>query len=286
LDHPGGEDLLRIVTLVENTAGEHHALINEHGISFYIEKDGHKILFDTGQSDAFLKNAAQMRIDLSDLGTVVLSHGHYDHSGGFMHLMNLSKSFHLKIGEGFFDDKYALRKNAYDFLGNNFDQSFLQACMIPYSFVTREVEEILPGVHILSDFSRIHKDEQVNPRFFLFKNGRFIHDPFDDEILLALDIPQGLIVLLGCAHPGMKNMLDAVRLRLGRPIHAVLGGTHLVEAKGEGLERSLEYLNDPEIGIVGVSHCTGEEAMLRLKEENPRYFHNMTGSSLFFDQIF
>ncbi|MBN1332847.1 MAG: MBL fold metallo-hydrolase [Synergistales bacterium] len=275
--------MLRIVTLVENTAGEHHALINEHGISFYIEKDGHKILFDTGQSDAFLKNAAQMRIDLSDLEIVVLSHGHYDHSGGFRHLISLTGSFQMKVGEGFFNDKYALRKNAYDFLGNNFDESFLQTSRVPYSFVTRGLEELLPGIFILSGFPRIHKDEKVNPRFFLLKEGRFVHDRFDDEILLALDSPGGLIVLLGCSHPGMKNMMDAVKQRLGRPIHAVLGGTHLVESKGEGLERSLEYLNDPEIGIIGVSHCTGEEAMSRLKEKNPRYSHNMTGSSLYFD---
>ena len=79
-------------------------------------------------------------------------------------------------------------------------------------------------------------------------------------------------------------MLDAVKQRLGRPIHAVLGGTHLVESRGEGLEKSLKYLDDPDMDIIGVSHCTGEEAMSRLKEENPRYFHNTTGSSLFFDQ--
>jgi 7,8-dihydropterin-6-yl-methyl-4-(beta-D-ribofuranosyl)aminobenzene 5'-phosphate synthase len=78
----------------------------------------------------------------------------------------------------------------------------------------------------------------------------------------------------------MKNMLDAVTARLRRPILAVLGGTHLVESKGEGLERSLAYLNDGDIKIVGVSHCTGKEAVERLRASNAGFFHNVTGSSL------
>lgn len=276
--------MFRITTLVENSAGEHLALIKEHGISFYIEKDGKKILFDTGQSDAFIRNAAQMGVSLSDIQVVVLSHGHYDHSGGFRDLSEISSSFHLYMGQGFFNDKYAFRNQAYDFLGNNFDESLLIEKNIPYSFVTRQVEEVLPGVYILSDFLRVHEDEKVNTRFFIRRNGQFEPDHFNDEVLLALDSPNGIIVLLGCSHPGMKNMLDTVKERLGRPIYAVLGGTHLVEAKGEGLARSLQYLDNPEIGIIGVSHCTGEEAMLRLREDNPCYFHNTTGSSLFFDQ--
>lgn len=275
--------MLRITTLVENSAGEHKALRTEHGISFYIEKDGHKILFDTGQSDALLHNAAQMGIDLCDLEFVVISHGHYDHSGGFRHIACLSNSFQLKIGQGFFREKYAFRKGAYDFLGNNFDESFLNRHGISYDFVSGPAEEILPGVFILSGFPRKHVDEKINPRFFLRADGTFEPDGFDDEILLALESSRGWVVLLGCSHPGMRNMLDVVRDRLEGRICAVLGGTHLVESKGAGLDRSLEYLNDSGIDIVGVSHCTGKEAMSRLQDMHAGFFHNVTGSSLFFE---
>ena len=275
--------MLRITTLVENTAGEHHALINEHGISFYIEKDGYKLLFDTGQSDAFLRNATQMRIDLSDLEYVVISHGHYDHSGGFRHIAARTSSFRLRVGRGFFDEKYALRNGAYDFLGNNFDETFLREQRISWAYSTRKVEEILPGVFILSCFSRFHDDEKVNSRFLIRKDDMFVQDNFDDEILLAIETSRGLAVLLGCSHPGMRNMLDTVKKRLGKPIYAVLGGTHLVESKGGSLDRSLEYLDDPETCIVGVSHCTGEEAMSFLKETNKRFLHNITGTSLFLE---
>jgi len=277
--------MLRITTLVENSTGEHHALIGEHGISFYIEKDGHRILFDTGQSNAFLLNAFQMNIKLTDLDFIVLSHGHYDHSGGFRHIGKICNSFNLRLGKGFFDEKYAFRKGAWDYLGNNFDEEYLKERNINYSFVSLPVEEILTGVYILQDFPNLHKDENTNPRFFIRKEGKFKPDRFEDEVLMAVDTQYGLVVLLGCSHPGMRNMLDSVRRNLKRPVIAVLGGTHLVESKGRSLERSLEYLEDPEIEIAGVSHCTGEEAMQRLEESNRRYVHNVTGTSFFFDQV-
>lgn len=279
----GGEDVLKITTLVENSAGEHHALRNEHGISFCVEKDGHMVLFDTGQSDALLHNAAQMGIDLSELEMVVISHGHYDHSGGFRHVAGFAGLFQLRIGRGFFREKYACRKGAYDFLGNNFDESFLRREGIPYSFVTGPIEEIFPGLFLLSGFPRIHDDERINPRFLLRGEDGFEEDRFDDEVLLSVETSRGLVVLLGCSHPGMRNMLDAVKKRLGQSIYAVLGGTHLVESLGTSLECSLEYFNDSGIKIVGVSHCTGKEAMARLKERHTGFFHNVTGSSLFIE---
>lgn len=269
-----------ITTLIENSPGEHHGLLSEHGISFHIRKDGHSLLFDAGQSEAFIHNAAKLRVGLSATDFVVLSHGHYDHSGGFRRLCDYASDFELRIGNGFFVDKYAVRGAAYDFLGNDFDEDFLSDRGIRYSFAAEATEEIVPGVFILSNFPRRHDDEVVNPRFLLRRNNAFEPDRFDDEILLAVDTPRGLVVLLGCSHPGMKNMLDAVTARLRRPILAVLGGTHLVESKGGGLERSLAYLNDGNIKIVGVSHCTGKEAVERLRASNAGFFHNVTGSSL------
>ena len=193
---------VQITTLIENTMGEHLALINEHGISFYIEKDGHKILFDTGQSGNFIRNAREMRIDLSDLEYVVLSHGHYDHSGGLKYLTELTTKFKLILGTGFFNEKYAYRNNSYEFLGNNFDEDFLKEKGISYRFVSESLNEILPGVYVVTNFPRVHKSEVINPRFKIRKEGHFEQDQFGDEVLVALDTPKGLVVILGCSHPG------------------------------------------------------------------------------------
>ncbi len=271
---------LKITTLIENTMGEHLALKNEHGISFYIEKDGHKLLFDTGQSGTFLENAEQLQIDLSDLEYVILSHGHYDHSGGLRSLISIADKFELILGEGFFNEKYGYKNGSYEFLGNNFNRKFLQEKSISYKFVNNDLNEILPGIYVITNFPRIHKDEVINTRFKLLKDGEFISDLFNDEVLIAVDTPEGLVILLGCSHPGMKNMMDAARNLLGKPIYAVLGGTHLVEANDGSLDISMDYLNKGEMKVIGVSHCTGQKAMSNLSISNDRYFHNRTGSSL------
>jgi len=271
---------LKVTTLIENTMGEHLALKSEHGISFFIEKEGHKLLFDTGQSGAILENSEQLQLDLSDLEYVILSHGHYDHSGGFRALTRIAKKFELIVGDGFFNKKYAYRNNSYEFLGNNFNENFLKENKISYKFVNKDLNEIIPGIYVITNFPRIHKDEVINTRFKLLKDGEFISDPFNDEVLVAIDTPEGLVILLGCSHPGMKNMLDSARNLLGKQIYAVLGGTHLIEANDDSLNISMDYLDKGEMKVIGVSHCTGEKAMSNLSISNNRYFHNRTGSSL------
>ncbi len=273
--------MIRITTLIENSMGEHLALKNEHGEAFCIETGANRVLFDTGQSGAFIENAAQLRIDLSDLDFVVLSHGHYDHSGGLRALSRVAKNLKIVVGKGFFEEKYAeLRGGGYEFLGNNFTEEFLEERNILFSELSVDVLEIVPGVFILGNFPRTHPDEAMKDRFKLFKHGKFVLDSFDDEIMLAVDTPRGLVAILGCSHPGMRNMLDAVVSRFKKPIYAVLGGTHLVEASPESMKASLEYLQNGDFGVIGVSHCIGQEAMRILELSGAPYFHNRTGSSL------
>jgi 7,8-dihydropterin-6-yl-methyl-4-(beta-D-ribofuranosyl)aminobenzene 5'-phosphate synthase len=274
---------LTITTLIENSPGEHKGLRSEHGLSFHVSTGSHSLLFDTGQSGAIVDNAARLRVDLVGLDHVVLSHGHYDHSGGLRALAGVAEGFSLTVGRGFFAPKYATRGGAHDYLGNDFDPAFVDQCGIPWSYLDEPLREIAPGAFMLSGFSRTHSDETVNPRFVIRTEHGFVPDRFDDEVLLALDSPRGLVVLLGCSHPGVRNMLDAVRERLGRPLYAVLGGTHLVETASSGQEAALDYFRKHDVRVVGVSHCTGEPATDLLKGLGERFFHNRTGSSLIVD---
>jgi len=271
---------VKITTLIENSAGEHHGLNSEHGLSFFIEKDDTKILFDTGQTGLFIKNAEQLRVDLRALDHVVLSHGHYDHSGGLKSLTKLTTGFNLIMGQGFFDEKYGFKNNSHEYLGNNFDENFLTEKGIAFQYTNSQCTELVPDVFVITSFPRVHEDEKINPRFKILKDGAFSEDSFADEVLLAIDTPKGLIVLLGCSHPGMKNMLDFTAEHLKRPLYAVLGGTHLVEANEESLAKSMDYLHNDDLKIIGVSHCTGDAATNQLSASNSRYFHNHTGSSL------
>jgi 7,8-dihydropterin-6-yl-methyl-4-(beta-D-ribofuranosyl)aminobenzene 5'-phosphate synthase len=274
---------LKVTTLIENTQGEHLGLKTEHGISFYIEKDGKCILFDCGQSDAYIYNASQLNIDLEKLDYVVLSHGHYDHSGGFLFLTELTSTFELIMGQGFFDEKYGYRNNSYEYLGNNFREDDLKNKNINYHFTTHTSTEIADGVYIVTKFSRNNDDEIVNPRFRILQNKKFIPDPFNDEVLIAIDTPKGMVVILGCSHPGVRNMLNTVSDLFNKRIYAVLGGTHLVEAHGSSFENSISYLGNDDIKILGVSHCTGSEGMQRLDKQSSKFFHNSTGSMIYLD---
>jgi len=271
---------VKITTLIENSAGEHHGLNSEHGLSFFIEKDDTRILFDTGQTGLFITNAEQLRVDLTSLDHVVLSHGHYDHSGGLRSLAQLTTEFNLIMGQGFFDEKYGFKNNSHEYLGNNFDENFLTEKGIAFQYTSNPCTELVPDVFVITSFLRVHEDEKINPRFKILKDDAFSEDSFADEVLLAIDTPKGLIVLLGCSHPGMKNMLDFTTEHLKRPLYAVLGGTHLVEANEESLAKSMDYLHNDDLKIIGVSHCTGDAATNQLAASNSRYFHNHTGSSL------
>jgi 7,8-dihydropterin-6-yl-methyl-4-(beta-D-ribofuranosyl)aminobenzene 5'-phosphate synthase len=271
---------LKITTLIENSKGEHLALKHEHGLSFHIHKDGSRILFDTGQSGAFIENARRLGVDLSGVESVVVSHGHYDHSGGVRALAESFSGFGLLVGRGFFREKYASRGGACEYLGNDFDEVYLRERAVALEILDEPHREIAPGVHAVTDFAKIHADEKVNPRFVVLENGGFVPDAFEDEVLLAIESSRGLVVLLGCSHPGVKNMLDSVRDRLGKPIYAVLGGTHLVESTERGMERTMEYFRANDIRVIGVSHCTGQSAMDRLGVLGERFYHNRTGSCL------
>jgi 7,8-dihydropterin-6-yl-methyl-4-(beta-D-ribofuranosyl)aminobenzene 5'-phosphate synthase len=270
----------RITTLIENSQGEHLSLKTEHGISFLIEKEGRKVLFDTGQSGAFIENAYKLGLSLHDVEFVAISHGHYDHSGGLKRLSETNQSFTLITGEGFFRLKYATDNISYEYLGNDFSEAFIASKGIRHLTISDPIQEILPGIFALTAFPRIHPDEVVNPRFVIKSDSGFTPDDFSDEICIAVETGRGFVVLLGCSHPGMKNMIDAAASRLPGPLFAVMGGTHLVEASPECLAASVSYLKDYGFGAIGLSHCTGEIAMGQIAKTAKGFFRNTTGHAL------
>lgn len=273
----------RITTLVENHPGEHKALACEHGLSFLIQHNNETILFDTGQSDAFLRNARTLNVDLGRIRHVVLSHGHYDHTNGLRGLVAAGFTrYALHIHESFFDPKYAAGANAETYLGPSFDRMWVESQQFRVTWVTGDGATIAPGVHIVTNFGSTHPLEVRNPRFVVRRPGatELEVDDFRDEISIVLETERGLVVVVGCSHPGIMNILSTVRSRFDSPIHAVLGGTHLVEAHGERLDRALGFLEDGTIMRLGMSHCTGDEAMDRMEQESEFFYRNVTGTSL------
>ncbi len=271
---------LKITVLIEDSPAADPLLKNEHGLSFYIEIDGHAILFDTGQSGAFMDNAERLGVDLLNLDYVVLSHGHYDHSGGFRALCEMSSGFELVTGSGFFTEKYSVKDSKHTFKGNNFNRDFLEKNGIIRRVIKDTVTELFPGVFTVTNFSRVNADELPSSVYELYDGSSFSKDPFADEILLALDTPKGLVVLVGCSHPGIKNMLDTVSSALDRPLYALIGGIHLIEADEKRITSTAEYFEKSGIRYLGTCHCTGEHAQNKLKSLGERFMEVRTGNKI------
>jgi 7,8-dihydropterin-6-yl-methyl-4-(beta-D-ribofuranosyl)aminobenzene 5'-phosphate synthase len=272
---------IEITTLIENTQGEHTGLITEHGLSFLIETGKSSTLFDTGRSNAFLKNAKLLGKRLDGVEQVVLSHGHYDHSGGFQSFVQsrADRAFTLHTGQGFFAEKYARFNASYQYLGNDFDQEYIKEQGITHHTITGKTE-IVPGVWALTHFKRNHAEETIHPRFVLRGQAGWVEDRFDDEVLLVVETGKGLVMLVGCSHPGILNMLDSVQQAFNKPVYALLGGTHLVEADRPRVARSIQAFQEKGIEVLGINHCSGAEAIKLATEHSSIHFHNSTGSCL------
>lgn len=281
----------RIVTLIEDGRGIREALAFEHGLSMWIEREGRAVLFDTGASGAFLTNARLLGIDVSRAEAVVVSHAHSDHSGGVRALYEpASMPPPLTTGPSFFDPRYAFENGGHHYIGPDFDAAWLSAHGVEHRVVggggLSATAELIPGVHLLTGFKRTHPEEAAGPRFVVDR-GRaggaesFEIDDFREECCLAVETRRGLVVALGCAHPGAMNMLDQVKATFGGKIRAVLGGTHLMAADEPRVEATLEYLRSLGCERIGIAHCSGAAAAERIRADAGTYYEMKTGSCLF-----
>lgn len=286
---------LKITTLIENHPDEEKKFCYEHGLSLLIEADGKRILFDTGQTGDFIKNAAAMQENLENLDYVVMSHGHYDHSGGFKKFVNESNRMPLVfVGEEFFFPKCKkISETEYKSNGNSFDEKWLSEHKIHVKKVNEELLSLSEHIMVFHHFHQTNEFEKRNEKFFRIENGSYRPDDFRDEISLGILTPKGLVVVVGCSHIGIVNILHTISERVNEregcdrnrgkkiPIYAVIGGTHLVEADEKRLQKTLEALKELDIQMLAVSHCTGEEGIRYIRQEwKGEFVYNNTGNHI------
>lgn len=251
--------LLKITTLLDNLMSEHKALVAEHGLSLYIEWNDKKILFDFGASDAPLYNAEKIGVKLNNVDFMVCSHAHYDHATGFKDLLYTGIiPDSLYTGCDFWCEKYAFDGIKYTYLGTGFDKSVLNEFSVEHIECDEDVKKLFDGCYIVTNFNRRYDFETIPKRFVRkMTDNKFERDLFKDEVCLVFDTEKGLVVVVGCSHPGILNMLSTISERFGKKIYAVIGGSHLVEADEKRINTSIEEMTKMGVELTAFSHCSG-----------------------------
>lgn len=259
----------RITILVENTTPV-PGLLGEYGFSALIEVDGQRYLFDTGSGEAIMVNASKLGIDLSSIEALVISHGHFDHTGGVMQLLPELKNPILYAHSGIFTRHLVPSGTSQThYIGTSFTKEDLAQARAEFVAID-DFTELADNIYITGTIPRLTSYEDAGGPFIKEINGELLPDPIEDDMALVINHPQGLIIVSGCAHAGMINMINYALERTGASkVLAFIGGTHLISADENRLQKTIADLKriDPQQLIV--CHCTGFTATSRLFRELP-----------------
>ena len=206
-----------LTVLIENTKPADSKLVAEHGLSFLVETSQTKFIFDCGHTGAAFDNAKILGVDLRGIKIAVLSHSHYDHSGGFKKLLEFAQIETVYIGENFWEEKFSNET----YRGCGFDENFLAEKNIAQK-ICRDVIKLDDTVWIVGNFNRRYDFETIANKFV--RGDKKIPDDFSDEIILVLRGRDGLTIVVACAHRGILNIVADVRERFALPIVKIIGG--------------------------------------------------------------
>lgn len=262
---------LRLTVLADNFVATAQ-LLAEHGLSILIEADDRRILFDTGQGKVLCASAGSLAIRLAPLDAVVLSHGHYDHTGGLAYLLQEVNSSAICLHPAALQLKYAKSESSPG-RSIGIPECSRQALEAVKGRIvwTRSATEIVPSVWCTGEIPRLPVNEQKEKAFFLDADCSE-PDPLADDQALFIETANGLVVIAGCAHAGVLNTLDHISELTGnKEIFALLGGLHLGQATHEELEATASAIGRRNCRILAPSHCTGMTAPSYLRAR----FHSL-----------
>ncbi len=255
---------MRIQTLVENTTlSEDFAC--EHGLSLFIEAKGEKILFDVGASDLFLKNAEKLGVNLSDVDLLIISHAHGDHGGGLEAFLKANKKAKVYVHRSAFDAYYSARsKDELTYIG--LDEKLKENERLIF---TENNFRIKDNIRLFSNVLQKGSLPRSNRTLFMKREGRILPDCFEHEQNLILEEEGKTLLVTGCAHNGIINILEHFRVLEGRVPDYVIGGFHLSSrSDGDEEEESIDQIGRYllESGAQYYTcHCTGWGPYQRLK---------------------
>ncbi|RLF84315.1 MBL fold metallo-hydrolase [Thermococci archaeon] len=268
----GKVDKLKVYTLAEDYAGYNSPFWAQHGVSFLIEVESNdakrRILFDTASyAEPILFNMKLLNINPKTIDMIVLSHNHFDHTGGLLGIMKeINKEIPVFAHPNIFKVSFAT------------DPEFMYAGIPPLRggskeeieklggtwILSRDPIHLMPGVFTLGEITKEEKvefEKKVTIGLYKLEKGRLVPDEVEDEIGLAINTKKGLIVIGGCSHPGIVSMAQkATKISRIDQVYAVIGGFHLVDAEDERIQNTVNALKKMGVKKVYTGHCTGLKA--------------------------
>jgi 7,8-dihydropterin-6-yl-methyl-4-(beta-D-ribofuranosyl)aminobenzene 5'-phosphate synthase len=229
---------MKVSVLTENSAGQSHCgdCLAEWGLSLYLEVGDVRILFDSGHKGTFLQNANALGVDLEGVDFVVLSHHHWDHVGGLrFHRFKTKPKLitHPRVPEKVLVEQS--QNLAVDFELN----------------VSAGSLEFSPGIYYLGEI----------PRRTDFEKGVYRDDPMPDDTAIAIKTAKGAIVISGCSHAGICNILEYAKKITGQSVYGVIGGFHLFEDDPAAIAGSVAYFKHEKPAFLFPMHCVDHAAM-------------------------
>ena len=234
-------------------------LIAEHGLSLWIEYDDKKILFDTGQSNAVISNAKNLGVDLASADAIIISHGHYDHTGGLFEVLDMAAKAKIYLHPLAIKSKFSKKGTDVKYIG--IPGHAKKAIENRNVILTTKPANLVPGLVVTGPIPRINNFEDIGGNFFLDENCQRPDILIDDQALF-FESSLGLVVVLGCAHSGVVNILDYVsNLTDADKIYAVIGGMHLLNASQDRIKNTIEAFKKYKVQKLIPLHCTGQKVM-------------------------
>jgi len=271
----------KATVLCENCVFSNTGAIAEHGWSVYIESDQGNFLFDTGQGKGIINNARHFKKDLSTIQGIIISHHHYDHTGGLLDVLEQTGKVNVYSHPELFKNSYVVDEGKEKNIGIPFRREILESRGAQFKFNTGFCE-IIPNLMLSGEILRLTEFEKSSKRFLLKTGEGYTQDLIFDDQTLIVNTEEGLIIILGCSHSGMINIINHIIDKTGKNhIRTIIGGTHLGPASEETKEKTIQALKKFDIEKIGVSHCTGLETSMRLFQEfGNRFFFCNVGTEI------
>jgi 7,8-dihydropterin-6-yl-methyl-4-(beta-D-ribofuranosyl)aminobenzene 5'-phosphate synthase len=263
----------RVTILSENTAGMGDFLA-EWGLSILVETIESNVLLDTGASISTVHNADTLGIDLNKIDKIVLSHGHYDHTGGLREVLRRrKKETEIIAHPDIWQVKYSRRNGKPDkYIGIPYQKDELESLGARFR-LTKKPVKITDNIWTSGEVPMVTEYESIEPALLIKQSSGFEPDPVMDDRAIIVKTEKGLVLILGCAHRGMINTIyHAQKLTGMTKVESVIGGSHLIGTSEERLWQSIAALKELGVQKLGLCHCTDLPAISVLAQEFGKNF--------------